>query len=506
MRVVGIDLGTTSSAVATIVDGKPQVLADSSGRQLTPSVVHFAPDGRSVVGVAARNRLNLQPERTVAHFKRLIGLQFDSDDAGNLARQHGWRLARGADNNALIQLGEQAKSPVELMRALAQSVEEIAERAPGEGTVHAVVTVPATFSHPQRKALIEAIEPTGLKVERLLNEPTAAAIAYGLNDDRERTIAVFDLGGGTFDFTVLKSGKNKLEVVATAGDPVLGGSDIDRQIAESLSERLRLQHSLPVTQKAVPRLLPAAERIKVELSDRDVAAAEISARWIGVDSDDIYHLAVSRSEVESAAQPIIERSLGCVRRALADAALGVEEIDELVLVGGGTLMPIIKRRVEAYFNRPGLQTIDPVRVVAIGAALWAEALRPEFAESLASEPAPRLIERTAIGLGVRTIGGLVDYIIPPLATLPAERTRIFSTGADDQTRIRLRIVQGTGRRAEGCQSIGELIIDELPPGPRGHTNVAVTFQIDHNGVLAVSAIDSSTGARRETTLSVALED
>lgn len=497
VHIVGIDFGTSSSAVAVSIDGVATLLEDRSGRSLLPTVVHVAPTGSGVVGTAARNRLNLAPERTFAGIKRLLGLRFDSDDAKQLARMFGWTLHRGVNDAAALLVDGKLWTAVDLAAEVFATLRETAAQRLDTASVHAVVTVPAGFTHAQRRAILDAADQGGISVERLLNEPTAAAIAYELHGTSGRKIAVFDLGGGTFDFTALEVKNDSFDVLSTTADAMLGSSDIDAAIAAAIADTLRAKHGIVVPDKMMPRLLPAAERMKIELSSRDSASAEVAAKWVGGTGNAIFHVEITRSELEVLARPLIARCMSCVRRGLSDGGIALRDIDDVVLVGGGTWMPLVRTMVTEFFGRRPLDTIDPERVVAIGAARWAETLHRR---ATTNAPVRHLLDRTAVGLGVGTVAGLVDYVIPPNAQVPARGIREFAASRDDVETLTLRIYQGTERRIDDCQAIGDLVLDNLPGGARGSFRVTVTFVLDAEGLVTISAVDSASGVSREAQL------
>lgn len=497
MHIVGIDFGTSSSAVAVSSGGVATLLEDRTGRSLLPTVVHIAPNGTGVVGTAARNRLNLAPERTFAGIKRLLGLRFDSDDAKQLARMFGWELHRGVNDAAALLVDGKLWTAVDLAAEVFAALRDTAVARLDSASVHAVVTVPAGFTHAQRRAILDAADQGGISVERLLNEPTAAAIAYELHSQPGRKVAVFDLGGGTFDFTALQIKDDSFDVLSTTGDSMLGSSDIDVTIANAMADSLRSRHGIIVPGKMMARLLPAAERMKIELSARDTASAEISAKWVGGTGNAIYHVDINRAQLELLARPLIARCMTCVRRGLSDGNVELADIDDVILVGGGTLMPLVSAMVTEFFGRPPLATIDPERVVAIGAAAWAETLHQRTAPGTQVR---HLMDRTAVGLGVGTAARLVDYIIPANAKVPASGIRAFTASCDDAREITLTIYQGTERRIDDCKAIGDLVLDNLPGGARGSLHVTVTFVLDAEGLVTISAVDSASGVPREAQL------
>lgn len=495
MRIVGIDFGTTSSAVA-VADGNGAVLLeDASGRDLLPTVVHIPPTQKPVVGIAARNRLNISPERSFAGIKRLLGLSYQSDGAKSLAKLFGWTLYRGPNDTAAMRVDDRLWSAVDLATEVFSALKATASARLKSSRVHAVVTVPAGFTHAQRKALMDAAERGGIHVERLMNEPTAAAIAYGLESQVGQRIAVFDLGGGTFDFTILEVQENAFEVLSTTADAMLGSSDIDGAIVAQMADMLRAQHGLVIPQNLLSRLLPAAERIKIELSTKESASAAVSAKWVGAQSNAVYDVALTRRDLEALARPLIAKCMSCVRNGLQAAGLEPSDMDEIILVGGGSLMPLVQTMNAEFFRKTPLHTIDPERIVVIGAARWAAQIQSEL--HTPSADARTLIDRAAIGLGIATVAGLVDYVIPPNARVPATGVREFTTSIDQQQSIRLKVYQGTDRRIQDCHAVGELLLDDIRPAPRGEVTVTVTFMLDAEGLVTITAIDNLNGNTQE---------
>lgn len=501
MSIVGIDFGTTNSIVALAGDDGAELLKDASNRALLPTVV-FLPRGKEpIVGIAARNRLNLSPERCFAGIKRLLGLKHQSSPSRQLEKLFGWRLERGPDNAAALSVDGQLWTAVDLSAEVFKSLHRIASARLSTPTVRAIITVPAGFTYAQRTALIQAAERGGIEVEQLMNEPTAAAIAYGLTSEKQRKIAVFDLGGGTFDFTVLEVHDANFDVLSTTADPMLGSSDIDGAIADYIADMLRKEHGLVVQRDRMNRLLPAAERMKIELSTKDITHASIAARWIGLPGQGVYQVSLTRQTLEGLARPLIAKCMSCVRKGLESAELGIHDLDEIILVGGGSLMPLVQELNTDFFGRTPLHDIDPEEVVAIGAALWAQQLeRPKTQRPSDHTTQSTLHDRTAIGLGIGTIAGIVDYIIPANARVPAQGIRHFTTSHDGQQDIRLQIYQGTSRHIEDCQLLGEISLDNLPVVARGGSCVAVTFILDTNGLVLISAVDKTNGIAHETQL------
>lgn len=503
MPIVGIDFGTTTSAVAIAENGVARLLHDASGRALLATVVYLPENKPPVVGVAARNRLNLAPDRSFAGIKRFLGLHYRSPAAKELAHLFGVTIHRGPDDSVAFRVDGTIWSAADLSREVFTVLRKTAVHSLNNESIRAVVTVPAGFSYVQRTALLNAAESAGIEIEQLMNEPTAAAIAYGLNTRIGQRIAVFDLGGGTFDFTILEVQESAFEVLSTTADPMLGSSDIDGAIAARMADDLRTKHGLVVSRNKMGRLRPAAERMKIELSSQEQSSAAVAAKWVGVESNEVYEVSITRQELEQLARPLIAKCMNCVKRGLVAAKMQAHEVDEIILVGGGALMPLVQKMNHEFFGRPPLYRIDPERVVAIGAALWAEDRQDDALKSLSKTH--QLHDRSAIGLGIETIAGIIDYVIPANARVPARGVRKFTTSKDQQESIRLRVYQGTERRAIDCEPIGELLLDGLPKVRRGETSVTVTFVLDTNGLVLVSAVDSLSGVAREANLQSTLQ-
>ena len=487
-RIVGIDLGTTNTAVAVLQDGRPRVIEDDRGYKVLPSVVSARGEGRFIVGQAAHNLILTHPDKTVYATKRLIGRRFDSPEVQRARERLQYQLREGPDGGVLVKIGDEWMSPGEVAAVVLQVAKSITEKALGEPVDEAVVTVPAHFNHLQRQETMEAARMAGLRCERLLNEPTAAALAYGHRKNIERTLVVFDLGGGTFDITVLKLAGGVYEVLSTSGDTWLGGEDFDYRIVDHLADAFQARSGKDIRgdRNALQRLKDAAERAKCDLSFSDRANVVIPHIVSGQNLETV----LTRSTLESLTGDLIQRCLDITRGAVADAGLPLSDIDEVLLVGGQTRMPRVREAVSGLFGREPSRAVHPEEAVAVGAAVQGASL------SDPDEPRTVLLDVTPFDLGIDSSGGMFSPIIQKNARVPTSETRTFATVHDDQTSVRITVRQGESRTAAENEFLGEFVMEGLQPAPRMATKVDVAFRLDNSGILHVTATDRATGEKR----------
>ncbi len=487
-RIVGIDLGTTNTAVAVLQDGRPRVIEDDRGYKVLPTVVSARGEGRFIVGQAAHNLILTHPDRTVYATKRLIGRRFDSPEVQRSRERLQYEIKEGPDGGVLVQLGDEWMSPAEVAAVVLQVAKSITEKAIGEVVDEAVVTVPAHFNHLQRQETIEAARMAGFKCDRLLNEPTAAALAYGHRKSIERTLVVFDLGGGTFDVTVLRLSAGVYEVLATSGDTWLGGEDFDYRIVDHLADafQARTGADLRTDRNALQRVKDAAERAKCDLSFSDRANVVIPHVMAGQNLEAV----LTRSTLESLTGDLVQRCLDVTRGAVADAGLPLSEVDDVLLVGGQTRMPRVREAVSGLFGREPSRAVHPEEAVAVGAAVHGAALADP------DEPQVVLLDVTPFDLGIDAAGGMFSMIVARNAQVPASESRTFATVHDGQTSVRITVRQGESRVAAENEFLGEFVMEGLTPAPRMQTKIDVTFKLDANGILNVAAVNKQSGERQ----------
>jgi molecular chaperone DnaK len=487
-KVIGIDLGTTNSCVALFDDGDPKILANAEGARTTPSIVAFSSSGEKLVGQIAKRQAITNPENTVYAAKRLIGRKFDSDEVQRFVSIASFKIVRGENGDARIAAGGRTCSPQEISSMVLARLCETASDYLGEPVRDAVITVPAYFDDSQRQATQDAGKIAGLNVLRIINEPTAAALAYGLDKGESGRIAVFDLGGGTFDVSILEISDSVFEVRSTNGDTFLGGEDFDMRIADFLLDSFKESSGIELRgdPMALQRIREVAERAKHELSS--VTETDISLPFIAADDSGPKHLSLTltRAKLEELTRDLIERLEAPCRIALEDAGLGTGEIDEVVLVGGMTRMPAVQAKVEAIFGKPPHKGVNPDEVVAAGAAIQGGVLSGDVEDVL-------LLDVTPLSLSVETQGGVATRIIQRNTTVPTSNSQVFSTTEDNQTVVRIHVVQGEREMAADNKTLGRFELVGLPPAPRGVPQIEVTFDIDADGVVNVSAKDLGTG-------------
>jgi molecular chaperone DnaK len=485
-KVIGIDLGTTNSCVAVMEGGEPKVIPNAEGFRTTPSVVAFSKSGERLVGLVARRQAVTNPKNTVYSIKRFMGRKFA--EVQSEAKLVPYEVVAGPNGDARVKASGQEFSPPEISAMILQKMKQTAEEYLGEKVTEAVVTVPAYFNDSQRQATKDAGRIAGLDVKRIINEPTAAALAYGLDKKKDEKIAVFDLGGGTFDISILEIGDGVFEVRSTNGDTHLGGDDFDQRVIDWLADEFKKQEGIDLTKDpmALQRLKEAAEKAKTELSG--TLETEINLPFITADQNGPKHLnlKLTRSKLEQLVEDLVERCRGPVMQALKDAGLDPKQIDEVVLVGGSTRMPKVQELVRQIFGKEPHKGVNPDEVVAIGAAIQGAVLAGEVRDVV-------LLDVTPLSLGIETLGGVMTPLIPRNTTVPTKKSETFSTAADHQTSVEVHVLQGERPVASGNKTIGRFHLDGIPPAPRGMPQIEVTFDIDANGILHVSAKDRGTG-------------
>ena len=493
-KIIGIDLGTTNSCVAVMEGGEPKVIANEEGGRTTPSVVAFTKTGERLVGQVAKRQAITNPENTIYSIKRFMGRRYD--EVTEEMKMVPYKVVRQGDHVAVV---AQAKeyTPPEISAMILQKLKKAAEDYLGEKVGEAVITVPAYFNDSQRQATKDAGRIAGLDVKRIINEPTAAALAYGLDKGKDETIAVYDFGGGTFDISILEVGEGVIEVKATNGDTHLGGDNIDQRLVDWLIEEFKKDEGLDLRGKgnemALQRLRDAAERAKIELST--TMETEINLPFITADASGPKHLVkkLTRAKLEGTVEDIIQRSVGPCKQCMKDAGVDPSKINEVVLVGGQTRMPRIQQLVKELFGKEGHKGVNPDEVVAVGAAIQGGVLRGEVKDLL-------LLDVTPLTLSIETLGGVATPMIPRNTTIPTKKTENFSTAADNQTSVEVHVLQGERPMAAQNRTLGKFHLTGIPPAPRGVPQIEVTFDIDANGILNVTAKDTATGKDQKITI------
>jgi molecular chaperone DnaK len=494
-KVLGIDLGTTNSCMAVMEGGEPVVIPNAEGGRTTPSVVAITKTGERLVGQVAKRQAITNPENTIFSIKRFMGRKFNDPEVQRTMKLVPYKVVPAPNGDCRVVMGGREYSPQEISAMILQKLKADAEAYLGEKITEAVITVPAYFNDAQRQATKDAGKIAGLEVLRIINEPTAASLAYGLDKKKDERIAVYDLGGGTFDISILEIGDGTFQVIATNGDTHLGGDDFDQRIIDWLIEEFKKQEGIDLRndRQALQRLKSEAEKAKIELST--VQQTEINLPFITADASGPKHLnmVLTRAKLEQLCADLIERTLEPVRRALEDAKLKPSDIDEVVLVGGQTRMPAIQRLVAEFFGKEPHKGVNPDEVVAVGAAIQAGVLKGEVKDVL-------LLDVTPLTLGIETLGGVMTPIIPRNTTIPTSKSQIFSTAADNQTSVEIHVLQGERPMAADNKSLGRFILDGILPAPRGVPQIEVTFDIDANGIVHVSAKDKGTGREQHITI------
>ncbi|MFN4241493.1 MAG: molecular chaperone DnaK [Erythrobacter cryptus] len=498
-KVIGIDLGTTNSCVAVMDGGKPKVIENSEGARTTPSIVAFTKDGQRLIGQPAKRQAVTNPDNTIFAVKRLIGRRFDDPMTKKDAELVPYKIVKGKNGDAWVHAGGEDYSPSQISAFILQKMKETAESYLGEPVTQAVITVPAYFNDAQRQATKDAGQIAGLEVLRIINEPTAAALAYGLDKQDGKTIAVYDLGGGTFDISILEIGDGVFEVKSTNGDTFLGGEDFDSALVEYLAEQFKKKEGmdLKADKLALQRLKEAAEKAKIELSSAattEINLPFITARMEGGVTTPLHLVeTITRADLERMVDHLIQRTLEPCKKALADAGITKDQVDEVILVGGMTRMPKVREVVEQFFGAKPHTGVNPDEVVAMGAAIQAGVLQGDVKDVL-------LLDVTPLSLGIETLGGVFTKMIDRNTTIPTKKTQTFSTAEDNQNAVTIKVYQGEREMAADNKLLGNFDLIGIPPAPRGVPQIEVTFDIDANGIVSVSAKDKGTG--KEQTIKI----
>ena len=494
-KIIGIDLGTTNSVVAVMSGGEPTVIPTAEGERLCPSVVAINKNGERVVGRTARNQAIVNPENTVFSIKRFMGRKFDDEEVQRTIKRVPYKISKAPNGDVRVEMGGKEYSPPEISAMILGKLKKDAEAYLGETITQAVITVPAYFNDAQRNATKDAGKIAGLEVLRIINEPTASSLAYGLDKKKNEVIAVYDLGGGTFDVSVLEVGDGVFQVKSTSGDTFLGGDDYDIRVMDYLIEEFKKQSGMDLQQdrQALQRLREAAEKAKIELST--VMETEINLPYLTADASGPKHLVMklTRSKLEQLTNDLTEKSIGPVKNALKDAGLKPGEINEVVMVGGMTRMPIIQELVRREFSKEPHKGVNPDEVVAVGAAIQAGVLGGDVKDIL-------LLDVTPLTLSIETLGAVATPLIERNTTIPTRKSQIFSTAGDNQTQVEINVLQGERPMAADNKTLGKFILDGIPPAPRGVPQIEVTFDIDANGIINVTALDKATSRSQKITI------
>ena len=496
-KIIGIDLGTTNSAMAVMQSGKPEIIANSEGNRTTPSVVAVKKDGERLVGQVARRQQVTNSKNTIYEVKRLIGRKFSDKEVQRDLKLMGYEIVKSG-NSTKVKMGDKEYSPEEISAMILGKLKSDAEAFLGDKVTEAVITVPAYFDDSQRQATKDAGKIAGLEVKRIINEPTAAALAYGLDKEgkADEKIAVYDLGGGTFDVSILELGDGVFEVKSTNGDTHLGGADFDRVVINYFADEFKKEHGIDIREDkaAMQRLRDEAEKAKIELSTAQ--EVEVNLPFLTADADGPKHFEhkLARAKLESLVADLIDKTATPCEKALKDAGLKASDIDAVVLVGGMTRMPAVQEKVKSIFGKEPMKGVNPDEVVAIGAAIQGGVLQGDVKDVL-------LLDVTPLSLGIETMGGVMTKLIERNTTIPTSKSEVFSTAADNQPQVEVHVAQGERDMIEGNKSLGRFILDGIPPAPRGVPQIEVTFNIDANGILNVTAKDKGSGKEQSITIS-----
>ncbi len=494
-KVIGIDLGTTFSVLAVMEAGEPTVIPNAEGNRITPSVVAISKNGERLVGQVAKRQAITNPDNTIFSIKRLMGRKFDEPLVEADKKLLPFKLIKAGNGDTHVQMGGKSYSPPEISAMILQKLKSDAEAYLGEKVTEAVITVPAYFNDSQRQATKDAGKIAGLEVLRIINEPTAASLAYGLDKKKDETIAVYDLGGGTFDISILELGEGTFQVKSTNGDTHLGGDDFDQRVMDWLVDEFKKDQGIDLRQDkmALQRLKEAAEKAKSELST--VQQTDVNLPFVTADASGPKHLNITltRAKLEQLVMDLVEKTLGPCKQALTDAGKTAAQIDEVVLVGGQTRMPMVQEKVKEFFGKEAHKGVNPDEVVAIGAAIQAGVLKGEVKDVL-------LLDVTPLTLGIETLGGVMTALINRNTTIPTSKTQIFSTAADNQPSVDVHVLQGERTMTADNRTLGRFMLDGILPSPRGMPQIEVSFDIDANGILSVKAADKGTGKEQKVTI------